>query len=163
MSEDKGDSLRCLAPGNEGSFWTIPYFNLSGLYSAVYSDAEHTTVVHYVRQATNETWTVLMQFFHSNTDQHRILRVYGDPGSGKSTTVWAYTMHMSAKVNVAWVAQDTDEYVINLSGPNKEPTKLAGYEFDDYCQLVQKIVEHNPKLVVLDGIRAKMKTVTLPS
>ena len=146
-----GEYSVCLAPGKVGEIWTIPHFEQSGLVSTVYSDPQKTEVVHYVRQETKDLWDKLEECRTSEFEQFALLCVYGDPGSGKSTTLWGYTQCVGSTSSVAWVTQGDLRYLLAWSATEHAPTHEV-FQFSDYKQMVAAIILHNPALVVLNEI-----------
>lgn len=120
------------------------------LYSAVYADKKETQVIHYVRQETKDCGTS-EQGRLTEHEQFALLRVYRDPGSGKSTTVWGYMQFVGSGSPVAWVTQHPSRYQLALSSMEDAPTH-ENFSFIEFEAMSERLLLHNPTLLVLDEI-----------
>lgn len=144
--------MECAAPGDVGEVWIIPYFNHSGLFSSVFiNPPQNSQVAHYVRQETKDLWNKLEECRTSNFEHFSVLRVYGDSGSGKSSTVWGYTQFVGCQSSVVWVTQSKKGYRLAWSAREDTPYHML-FKFTEFKEMADALLRHEPTLVVLDGI-----------
>lgn len=151
--EEKCWELKCVSPGNVGDLWKISNINYSGLEFTVHAEPAKTRVIHYVRQSTKDLWNELEECRGLQSSKFSIFKVRGDPGLGKSTTVWGYTQFVGSKSPVAWVTQHLTGYHLALMAPEEESNDSM-HGFGSFDGMKETIANHAPEMIVLDGIVA---------
>ena len=149
-----GVMIRGLAPTEAGSFWTIDNFRKSGLRSF---RKEPTEVVHYVRQETKKLWNNLEKIrTKCIRKKHRLLCVVGDPGSGKSSTLFGYCQYFAClpttESPVLWVTQRRTSYWLTTIDHRTNVIEVQRFKVSEFEAIIQIIVGKHPAFVCLDGI-----------
>lgn len=134
---------------NDGKPTLDSWFHVSGLNPAGLGYPGHDSRVLFARKQVVMLWDSLDAFL--STPNHQIFSIYGGPGLGKSTEVWAWACQkaVSQKVDLLWVHVEKRSLAKCV-----ESRQGSLFTCKANKEQVRKIIsETKAKIIIVDGLR----------